>query len=331
MPSPAETEEFDMKRTVMNRRDFVKNAAITAGYFGLSGLTTLTPRRLSASTTTISLAAETSTKILVDGTELTVWQFRNLNGLGPGQLSAGIVIREGDPVEITLYNYLDRNVDLRIPGVLTDSPSIAPGESYTYEFTAPPAGTYLFHDGINGDLGRAMGLAGPMVVTSAESEKHLFTDGPTFDRQYTLVLHELDDRVNRAVASGSYFDMAEYEPNYFFVNGLSYPNTTTDDETLIAMQVGERVALRFVNAGLIINPMHFHGYHVEVATRNRQVETAVIEKDTVLVDVDECVDVILPVNQRGAYPLHTHYVPGVTANGVYVNPYGGALLVMSAS
>jgi FtsP/CotA-like multicopper oxidase with cupredoxin domain len=319
-----------MKRTVMNRRTFVKNVAVTAGFFGFSGLTTFIPRRSLASNVTISLAAEAGSKTMVDGTELTVWQFRDLHGFGPGQLGAGIVIREGEPVDITLSNDLDRDVDLRIPGVLSDGPSIAPGSSHSYTFTAPPAGTYLFHDGINGDLGRAMGLAGPMIVIPAEGENYLYTDGPTFDRQYTLVLHELDDRVNRAVASGGDFDMADYEPNYFFVNGLSYPNTTADDETLIAMKVGERVALRFVNAGLITNPMHFHGYHVEVATRNRQVETAVIDKDTVLVDVDECVDVILPCNQPGAYPLHTHYVPGVTSNGVYVNPYGGALLVMSA-
>lgn len=315
----------------MNRREFVKSAAITAGVFGFSGLTTFTPRRLLASTTTFDLAAEASQKTLVDGTELTVWQFRDLNGFGPGQLSAGMVVREGEPVDVTLHNDLDRAVDFRIPGVLTDGPSIAPGSSHTYSFTAPPAGSYLFHDAINGDLGRAMGLAGPMVVTPAEGGNQLFTDGPEFDRQYTLVLHELDDRVNRAVASGRDFDMEDYEPNYFFVNGHSYPDTTSDDETLIAMNVGENVALRFINAGLITNPMHFHGYHVEVTTRNRHVETAVIDKDTVLVDVAECVDVILPCKQPGAYPLHTHFVPGVTANGVYVNPYGGALLVMSAA
>ena len=319
-----------MKRTAMNRRTFVKNAAATASFFGFSGLTTFMPRHSFASNAAISLAAEANSKTLVDGTELTVWQFRDLNGFGPGQLGAGVVIREGETVDITLYNDLDRDVDLRIPGVLLDGPSVPPGSSHTYTLTAPAAGTYLFHDGINGDLGRAMGLAGPMIVIPVDGENHIYTDGPAFDRQYTLVLHELDDRVNRAVASGSDFDMADYEPNYFFVNGLSYPDTTTDDETLVAMNVGERVALRFVNAGLITNPMHFHGYHVEVATRNRQVETVVIDKDTVFVDVNECVDVILPCNQPGAYPLHTHYVPGVTSNGVYVNPYGGALLVMNA-
>ncbi len=93
---------------------------------------------------------------------------------------------------------------------------------------------------------------------------------------------------------------------------------------------GEEVAIRLINAGLITYPMHFHGYHVRVASRDRVPETAVVDKDTVLVGLNECVDVILPVTQAGVYPIHSHYVPAVTANGVYVNPYGGGLVVMSA-
>jgi FtsP/CotA-like multicopper oxidase with cupredoxin domain len=176
-----------------------------------------------------------------------------------------------------------------------------------------------------------MGLAGPLVVIPADGSDRLYDGGPAFDRQYTLVLGELDDRVNKAIADGPGYDMDDYEPNYFTVNGLSYPDTATDTDTLVAMNQGEEVAIRFINSGLITYPMHFHGYHVRVATRDRVPETAVVDKDTVLVGVGECVDVILPVTQRGAYPLHTHYVPGVTANGVYVNPYGGGLIVMSAA
>ena len=314
----------------MDRREFTKSSVLAAGMVGLTGIATMPSSRASAASTEISLAAEVTTKTMVDGTNLTVWQFRDLGGFGPGRLSSGLSVREDDPVTVTLYNDLDREVSLEIPGVLDDTPRVAPGASNTYDFTAPSAGSYLFCDGVNGGLGRAMGLAGPMVVAPSDGANRLFQGGPAFDRQHILVLQELDDRVNRRVASGGDFDMAGFEPNYFFVNGLSYPHTTTDADTLISMNVGDKVALRFINAGLITNPMHFHGYHVEVVSRDRRPETAVVEKDTVPVGADECVDVILTCNQPGAYPLHTHYVPGVTANGVYVNPYGGALIVMNA-
>jgi FtsP/CotA-like multicopper oxidase with cupredoxin domain len=320
-----------MGRFEMDRREFVKSLAITTGVFGMSGFTALLPTSASAAAVTFAIAAEPVTKTLVDGTEVLVWQFRDLNNPGPGRLGAGMAVSEGDPIDVTLYNGLDREVSLVIPGVLGDTAPVVPGNSRTYSLTAPAAGTYLIHDGVNGDLGRAMGLAGPMIVMPADGSSRLYPDGPGFDRQYTLVLHELDSRVNLAVASGGSPDMADYEPDYFFVNGLSYPNTKADDDTLISMNVSESVALRFVNGGVITNPMHFHGYHVMVATRNREIETRVVDKDTVLVGVDECVDVILHCDQPGTYPLHTHYVPGVTANGVYLNPHGGALLVMSAS
>lgn len=315
----------------MDRREFIKQSTLTAAAFGMSGLTTLMPRRAQAAAVAVSLSAEGIFKNMVDGTSVFTWQFRDLSGFGPGGLSSGLVVLEGDAVDITVYNDLDRPINLEVPGVLQGTPDVAPGGSRVYSFTAPSAGSYFYHDAVNGETGRAMGLAGPMIVMPADGSNRLYVGGPAFDRQYTLVLHELDDRLNSAIAAGGTYDMANYEPNYFFVNGLSYPQTAADGDTLVDMFVGERVAIRFVNTGLITNPMHFHGYHVDVATRDRVPETAVITKDTVLVNVSECVDVILPCNQPGAYPLHTHYVPGVTANGVYVNPYGGALIVMNAS
>ena len=328
---PRRREESHFKCTGFDRREFTKSSVIAAGLVSLTGLAGFLPSRVSAATAEINLSAEAITKTMVDGTNLTVWQFRDLGGFGPGGLGSGLSLREGDPVAITLYNDLEREVSLEIPGFLTGTPVIAPGSSHTYRFNAPSAGSYLFCDGVNGEVGRAMGLGGPMVVVPANGENQLYPGGPFYDRQYTLVLQELDDRVNRRVASGGEFDMAGFEPNYFFVNGLSYPHTTTDADTLISMNVGDRVALRFINAGLITNPMHFHGYHVEVVSRDRRPETMVVKKDTVPVGVGECVDVILNCTQSGAYPLHTHYVPGVTANGVYVNPVGGALIVMSAA
>ncbi len=315
----------------MKRRTFLAGFAAGSGAFALSGLTVLVPRSAQAATVSVNLVAEGSTKTMVDGVSLFTWRFRDTTGSGPGALSSGLVVREGDTVNVTVTNNLDRAINFVVPGVLGNTASVNPGASRTYSFAAPTAGSYFYTDGVNGEIGRAMGLAGPLVVMPADGSNRLYSGGPAFDRQYTLVLSEFDDRLNAAVAAGGSYNMANYEPNYFFVNGLSFPDTKNDGDTLVAMNVGDDVAIRFINAGCITNPQHFHGYHVRVATRNRAPVTDVIDKDTVLVNLGECVDVILPVNQAGAFPLHTHFVPGVTANGVYVNPYGGALIIMSAA
>jgi FtsP/CotA-like multicopper oxidase with cupredoxin domain len=315
----------------MKRRDFLKaggaGLASTAA-FSLSGLTLLAPGDAHAATVNVSLTAEGTYKTLIDETSVFVWQFNDTNGSGPGALASGLVVREGDTVNITVNNNLDRTIRFSIAGVSISTGSVSSGSSRTYSFIAPAAGSYMYTDNYNGELGRAMGLAGPMVVMPANGSNTLYSGGQGFDRQYTLFMSELDDRLNAAVEAGGSYDMNDYEPNYFFANGLSYPNTTADADTLISMNVGEDVAIRFINGGAITYPMHFHGYHVNVATRNRVIETRAIEKDSVQVERDENVDVILPVAQSGLYPLHTHFVPGVTANGSYAN---GGLIIMSAS
>jgi FtsP/CotA-like multicopper oxidase with cupredoxin domain len=278
----------------------------------------------------VTLFAEAYFKTMIDGTPIYAWQFHDPTATGPGDLTSGLLVREGDRVNITVENYLDRAINFVIPGVLNDLQPVLPTRRRTYSFIAPAAGSYMYYDNFNGNISRAMGLSGPMVVMPEDGSQTLYGGGPYFDRQYTLVLNELDDRLNAAVYDEEPYNMADYEPNYFFVNGLSYPNTAQDSDTLVAMRVGENVAIRFINTGLIISSQHFHGYHVNVVNRNRVAETAVIEKDTVAVGVGECVDIILPVVQSGVFPLHTHFVPGVTANGTYLNPYGGAMILMRA-
>lgn len=316
----------------MNRREFLKAGGATlvgTTVFTVSGLTMLAPRLAHAATVDIDLTAEGVYKTLVDGTSVFVWQFNDAVGTGPGALTSGLLVHEGDTVNVTVTNMLDREIRFSITGVsMSTASSVGVGDTLTYSFTAPAAGSYMYTDDVNGELGRAMGLAGPMVVMPANGTAALYNGGPGFDRQYTMFMSELDDRLNAAIEAGDNYDMNNYEPNYYFANGLSYPDTTTGGDTLITMNVGEDVAVRFINGGATTYPMHFHGYHVNVATRNRVIETVAIEKDTVQVERDECVDVILPVAQAGMYPLHTHYVPGVTANGVYAN---GGLIIMSAS
>ncbi len=314
------------------RRDALKAGLATATAFSFSGLT-LFPARSEAAALSFNLVAESYNKTMVDGEVLTSWRFRDIDGAapGPGVLAAGLVVQTGDTISINLGNNLTRPIRFSIAGFLENGTIINPGNNIVINFTAPAAGTYIFLDDLDGELGPAMGLTGPLVVMPAGGAQQLYPGGPFFDSQYTLVLSDFDDRLNIATGNSLPYDLNQFEANYFFVNGLAFPDTTTDSETMLSMSMGDDVAIRFVNTGLLAHPMHFHGYHVRVISRDRVVETDVIDKDTVLVKPGECVDVILPVTQLGIFPLHTHYIPGVTANGVYVNPYGGALVLMNAS
>ncbi len=316
----------------MKRRAFIKTGVAATAAFTLSGLT-LSTHRAFAAAVTVNLQAEIATKTLGGGATATVWQFRDTTtpgATGPGALAAGLRVNAGDVVTVNLTNTLNRPVGLAIPGLtITPATATAPGTTQTYTFTPTEPGSYLLTDSLTDFLGRAMGLAAPLIVMPTDGALRLAPSAPLFNSQYTLFLNEMDTRLNAAVAAGGAgtTELANYEPDYYFVNGLSYPATTTDVDTAVALRVNQQTALRFVNGGLHINSMHFHGYHVNVTLRNRALETVVVEKDTVVVDVAECVDVMLPVTQPGKYELHNHYLPAVTGNGVYPN---GAMIMMDA-
>jgi len=326
----------------MDRRNFLKaGVAGFAGSFVFGSAITSLPRQARAANVEINLSTEELIKSVTAAKNVLTWQFVNPLQAGPGNLFSGIVVYEGDLITVNLQNNLStHSVNFVAPGLLDASPEVAPGTMRTYEFVAANVGTYLFTDNFNGELGKAMGLTGPLVVLPADGTQSLTPNNVTpntFDREYTLVMHEIDSRINDAIEANLPVDMATYEPDYFFVNGLSFPDSvytivdgveTVDDSKVVYMLANENVAIRFINAGLIYYPMHFHGYHVDVITRNRQLEESVVEKDTVLLGVGECVESILSVGtQLGLYPLHTHYVPGVTSNGVYA---GGGLIMMKA-
>ena len=321
------------KRNDMQRRDFLRRGLGGTMAFALSGLI-VGEKSAEAAGTVVSydFTAVGSVKTLIDGANVFMWEFKDNSGVsGPGALGSGIVIKEGDQVEVTVTNTLDRDINFVIPGAMENTPAVAPGATRTYSFLAPAAGSYRYTDDANGFLSQAMGLFGPLVVTPADGSNAFYPGGDNFVKQYTLVMSDLDDRLNAAVEQGGTYDINDYEPNYFFINGLIYPDTTLSADTLITMDLGTDIGIRFISASAIEYPMHYHGYHANVTTRNRKVVTDVISKDTILVNPGETVDTILPVIQAGIFPLHTHYVPAVAANGVYSNPYGGGLLLMIAT
>ena len=316
----------------MKRREFIKKTAVSTMAFSLSGLI-LSPSISNASNDVIyNISADSEYKHMIDGSTIFTWSFNNPSSPGPGNVGSSILATEGDTIQVNLTNNLDREINFIIQGLTTDQEVVLPNETKTYAFTASDAGTYMYTDDINGFISKSMGLFGALIVMPKNKTDTLYTNGPSFDKQYTLIMSDMDSRLNEAISNGERtYNIDNYEPNYYFANSLIYPDTKEDDETLITMQLGESVAIRFINASVIEYPMHFHGYHVDVIKHNNTLINDFVSRDTVLVRPNTTAEVILPVNQKGAYPLHTHYVPGVTLNGVYANPYGGSLIIMVAS
>lgn len=144
--------------------------------------------------------------------------------------------------------------------------------------------------------------------------------GYPINREYVLLYQDADDRWNLAVDAGELPDTSIYEPNYHLLNGLTFPETSVDPDTLIACHVGENVLLRMGNLGHVRQSIHFHGYHADMVRRNNVLEQMLPMKDTFPLPGYQTADVVLPVLQSGRFPVHPHSLTMTTDNGKY--PFG---------
>ena len=168
----------------------------------------------------------------------------------------------GDAVSLTVRNALPagHTVSLEIPGVVFAPHAIEapPGGSVTRTFTAV-AGTYFY--GSAGDSGRqqAMGLYGMLIVDpGAPPPSQAY--GAAFDVEAPMVLSVLDPAFNIGGASGN---LGDYRATWWLINGRSYPDTAR-----ITATAGQRVLLRYANAGFDNTAMSLVRGHQRVLARD---------------------------------------------------------------
>lgn len=247
------------------------------------------------------------------------------NGQVPGPR---IRLTAGERARFVVRNDLDEETTVhwhgqQIPneqdgaGSITQRP-IQPGETYTYEWTPPVAGTFFYHTHSRADVQQALGLYGALIVDPPQAAK-------TYDREYVIQIGEW------RVVNGQTFPAMEFDgmlPNFFTLNGKAYPST----ERLQA-RVGERVRLRFIGSGQFIHPMHLHGQPFEiVATDGNPVPPgARLVKDTVLVGPGERYDLEFVARAPGLWLLHCHINHHITNDGAEDQGAGGLTMVLEVS
>src|SRR5687767_13956577 len=195
---------------------------------------------------------------------------------------------------------LPNNMD-GVPDVT--QPAIKPGESFTYEFTAAPAGTYMYHSHHNSAVQEPAGLHGVVIIDPKPGSPEAVRDA-AFDHDVLQVLNEFN--------------------GYFTINGKAFPATEP-----IKVKVGEKVRIRLVNLGQALHPMHLHGYHFKViGTDGIPVEGPPLKKDTVTVGPGERYDLEFVADNPGTWVFHCHILSHVANKG---QEPGGMLTVIQVS
>ena len=260
-------------------------------------------------TATFTLTTKTGYIGLPDDNIVYMWGFSE--GDSPFQHPGPVLcVDEGDSVTIILHNALPEDVSIIFPGQdevladgapaqpqfdgggqLTSLTDVAPagGGSITYSFVASHPGTFIYQSGTNPAKQVRMGLFGALVVRPSLGPDYANNRPDSqfnMDTEFLVLFSEIDPYLNQAVESGRAFNMNNYRPRYWLINGRGFPDTIAPNSAswLPSQPYGALARIhpldtnefladgftrnpaynplpaleRFLNAGTEVVPMHPH-------------------------------------------------------------------------
>src|SRR6476469_8581612 len=200
-----------------------------------------------------------------------------------------IRVREGDRVRVTLRNELTESTVIHFHGLelpndqdgvpFITQPPIKPGETHTYEFVVPNAGSHMYHSHHNSAYQVGLGLLGAFIVEPKNKAQE-----PKVDQDIVFILND-----------GAH--------GYTF-NGKSFPATQP-----IVAKLGQKVRIRYMNEGMMIHPMHLHGMHQTVIAKDGWPLSNPWKCDTLNIAPGERWDVIVNCTNPGTWAFHCHILP----------------------
>jgi FtsP/CotA-like multicopper oxidase with cupredoxin domain len=308
--------------TALTRRSFLRRATAGVAVTAAGGLL-VAQQRAEAQELDINLYVTAGLVALPIGRQLYHWGFASDPG-DTGMPATVLRAIEGDRLTVAVTNTLDEPHAFAIDGIVDTGP-IAPGATKTVRFDAPRAGTYMYADPLGAPVNRVLGLNGGMIVSPAGGANVPFIGGPRFAREFLWVFTCIDSRWSEQARLGQPVDTsAGFEPDVFLLNGRLGDFSSKAVDTSPHGRIGEPALIRMINAGMTVKSIHFHGNHVIVLARNGAPQTVVMTKDTIFVDRNEVVDVLLPFHQpldafpparSSVYPVHDHQEMTQTLHG----------------
>jgi FtsP/CotA-like multicopper oxidase with cupredoxin domain len=246
---------------------------------------------------TFNLTADSGNIILPDGYTMFMWSYIPTSGTFqyPGPV---LCVNEGDTVTVILQNQLPEATSIMFPGqedvlangvpaqpefdgsnnLVSLTPSAPAGGSITYSFVASKPGTYIYESGTDPKKQVAMGLASVLIVRPVMGAGFAYNRADsqfTPEEEFLALLSEVDPYLHEAVEVGDSYDMNNYQPRYWLLNGRGFPDTIADNNApWLPYQPYGALALihpydasthpypgieRFVNVGTEDFPFHPHG------------------------------------------------------------------------
>ena len=240
-------------RRVLHRGGRALTTLVAASALATTALITLAAVPAQAATQRFDLWAEAGSATMPNGQSVTVWGYQATDTLATRPGGPTLQVQVGDEVSITLHDRVGERSGLLVQGqsMVPDLTGVAAGGDTTYTFVADHAGTFLYEAAPlpNAQHQPAMGLYGALVVLPGTPGQAYASADTAYDADSVLLLGEIDPALNNA-ANPATFDMRQFKPRFFLVNGRAYP-----DSASITAGGSSTHLLRYVNAGLSYHSM----------------------------------------------------------------------------
>jgi FtsP/CotA-like multicopper oxidase with cupredoxin domain len=308
---------------------------------------------------TFTLATQTGYIQLPDGNTMYMWGY-SLGGQPFQHPGPVLCVNQGDTVTIMLQNNLPEPVSIAFPGqenVLANGApaqpefngstltsltnSAATSGSVTYQFVAANPGTFIYESGTNPRKQVGMGLFGALIVRPSMGSDFAYNRADsrfTQSEEFLMLLSEIDPYQHQAAESGAPYDINNYRPRYWLINGRGFPDTIADNyapwlpsqpygalarihpwnNTLPASDPNYHPypgLVRYLNVGTEDYPFHPHGNNGAVIGRDGQaLESAggqdlSFEKFAINIGPGQTWDVLFQWHDAEAYNSSTNPVP----------------------
>lgn len=308
----------------------------------------------------INLCSGEFSKTMPDGTAVKMWGYGVEDGT-PTCASATIpgpqiTVPVGDPdLNITLRNTLSESVSIIIPGLTGlagNTPVFLPpdsqgrsrvkslasetltGASTLYSFAAKP-GTYLYQSGTHPAVQVQMGLYGAATQNATAGEAY---SGISHDNEIVMLYSEIDPDMHDAIAgtadnltAPTYATATgptstiNYKARYFLVNGEPFTSTAAK---LPIGDKGDRVLIRFLNAGLESHAPVLQGQHMSLVAEYGNPYPLSRQQYSILLPAGVTKDAIFTPATSGDFPLYDRRLRLTNSSSTGV---GGLMSIMSVA
>ncbi len=236
----------------------VAAASVTATHTAASAATTTTNKvgivcTSDASPTPVfNLTTSTGYIDLPDGNTMFMWGYSQAGKpfQHPGPV---LCVNEGDHVTVHLQNTLPKAASIAFPGqtdVMANGAYAQPeidgsgnvtsltttaaanGGAVTYDFVAGKPGTYIYQSGTDPENQIRMGLFGALIVRPTLGADHAYNRADSqfmLSEEFLVLLSEIDPYQHQAVENGETFDLTQYKPRYWLINGRGFPDSVADN------------------------------------------------------------------------------------------------------